>query len=391
VRFLFVKDRLAWPRSSGHDVHSYYMMRALTQLGHEVSLLTVEETSTEAVKGLSLLHLCVLGHGVGDDGRVRLSPLQERFRSYWGIDRGRIGAVRDASDVVKADAVVVVGLGVLPLLGAIDGPARIWYAGDEWVWHHLSQVRAGDPSSWSNFREAAVKGCYEWAYAGLVDRAWVVSESDRRAMRPILGLDKVDVVPNGVDSDHFRAPDVEQWERSCVFWGRLDFGPNVQAIEWFCRRIWPAVRRLAPDARFTIYGYNPTQRITALSSQGGVSVVPDLPDIRCEIARHQVVVLPFISGGGIKNKLLEAASMGKAIVGTPQASNGLKLGGREPLLTARTAGRWAGMITSLWDDSNRRARLGDEARRWVLERHTWEAAARVAESGLVTWIGRDRS
>ena len=39
---------------------------------------------------------------------------------------------------------------------------------------------------------------------------------------------------------------------------------------------------------------------------------PDLPDIRSEVARRQVVVLPFVSGGGIKNKFLEAAAMGKA-------------------------------------------------------------------------------
>jgi len=384
MKFLFVKDRLAWPRASGHDILSYQMMKALAGLGHEVSLATAEPASSEAVAGLPLVHRRVLGDGAGEDARVRLSPLQERFRSYWGVDRGRIGAVRDASDAVGADAVVVVGLGVLPYLGAIEGPARVWYAADDWVWHHVSQVRAGDPSSWSNLRDAAVKGCYEWAYAGLVDRAWVVSESDRRAMRAILGRDKVDVVITGVDGDHFHARDSEQRERSCVFWGRLDFGPNIQAIEWFCRRAWPAVRRLVPDARFTIYGFNPTGRITALASRGGVEVVPDLPDIRGEIARHQVVVLPFVSGGGIKNKLLEAASMAKAVVCSPVAVNGLRGVGHAPLMVARSANEWAEALARLWGDSDRRKGLGEDARRWVLENHSWEAAGRAVAVGLAS-------
>ena len=47
-----------------------------------------------------------------------------------------------------------------------------------------------------------------------------------------------------------------------------------------------------------------------------MKIIPDLPDLREEIAAHQVVVLPFVSGGGIKNKLLEAAAMGKAVVCT---------------------------------------------------------------------------
>ena len=43
VRLLFVKERLSWPRSSGHDVHTYYSMQALTQLGHTVGLVTLED------------------------------------------------------------------------------------------------------------------------------------------------------------------------------------------------------------------------------------------------------------------------------------------------------------------------------------------------------------
>ena len=382
MKFLFVKDRLAWPRASGHDILSYEMMKALAGLGHEVSLATAAPAATEAVDGLPLARRLVLDDGPGDDPRVRLSAPQERFRSYWGIGRRRIGSVRDAADAAGADAVVVSGLDVLPYLGAIDGPARVWYAADEWAWHHASQVRPLEPSSWSNLREAAVKGAYEWAYRGLVDRAWVVSEADRRAMAAILGRPKVDVVITGVDGDHFRAPDSEQRERSCVFWGRLDFGPNVQAVEWFCKHAWPAVLRRSPDARFTIYGFHPTPRITALGSLDGVEVVPDLPDIRPEIARHQVVVLPFVSGGGIKNKLLEAASMAKAIVCSPVAVNGLRGPGQAPLTVARSAGDWAEALGRLWGDPDRRRGMGDRARRWVLEHHTWEAAAEAVASRL---------
>jgi glycosyltransferase involved in cell wall biosynthesis len=384
MKYLFVKDRLAWPRSSGHDVHASHMMRALGELGHEVALASVEPAAAEAVNGLGLARVLVLGGGSAVDGRVRLTTLQERFRSYWGVDRGRIAAVRDASDLVDADVVVVVGLGVLPYLGAIDGPTRVWYAGDEWVWHHLSQVRAADPSSWPHLRDAAVKGLYERAYAGLIDRAWVVSEADRRALRPLIGRAKAIVVPNGVDADHYQAQAAVEHERSCVFWGRLDFGPNVQALEWFCRKVWPAVRRLVHDARFTIYGFHPTDRVTAMAAIDGVSVVADLPDLRDAIARQPVVVLPFVSGGGIKNKLLEAASLARAIVGSPVALNGLQglQDGRSPFLVARTADEWAEALASLWGDPGRRRRLGEEARRWVLANHSWEAAARAAVAGL---------
>jgi glycosyltransferase involved in cell wall biosynthesis len=383
MRYLFVKKSLAWPRSSGHDVHSYYMMRALAQLGHEVSLATVREPTSAAIEGLSLAsHRILSSDGGGSDEGVRFTWLQERFRSYWGIEPALIRAVGRAAEDCAAEVIVVVGLDVLPYLGAVKGAKRVWYAGDEWVWHHLSQVRVTRRSTWDNLRDAAVKGLYEWSYGPLLDRAWVVSEADRRAMRRMIGCARVDLVPNGVDGDHFRptlGPE-EPW--TCVFWGRLDFGPNVQALEWFCDRVWPRMRAVNPGARFTIYGFCPTDRALALASGEGVSLVPDLPDIRDEVGRHQVVVLPFVSGGGIKNKLLEAASMAKAIVCSPVASNGLRNVERAPLVVARSAAEWTEALARLWGDSDHRKRLGENARRWALENHSWEAAARAVAVGL---------
>jgi polysaccharide biosynthesis protein PslH len=107
-------------------------------------------------------------------------------------------------------------------------------------------------------------------------------------------------------------------------------------------------------------------------------VVPDLPDLRSGIAAHQVVVLPFVSGGGIKNKLLEAASMGKAVVCSPRACGGLR--GEEPLpfLRAQGPAEWLEGIRGLWDRPERRRQLGADARQWVQAHHTWETAARQA-------------
>jgi glycosyltransferase involved in cell wall biosynthesis len=260
--------------------------------------------------------------------------------------------------------------------------ARVWYAADEWAWHHLSQVQFLRPATWGNLKQAVVKGLYERAYRGLLDRVWVVSEADSRAMHWVAGARHVDVLPNGVDGDHFAPQDRPQHDCSCVFWGRLDFGPNIQALEWFGRRVWPELRRQVPESRFTIYGFQPTPPVEALARLPGVRLVPDLPDLREEVASHQVVVLPFVSGGGIKNKLLEAASMGKAVVCSPRASLGLRVSGGCPFVEARQPRDWVKAVQSLWSDPIRRRQLGTNARRWVLEAHTWGAAARTAIEGL---------
>ena len=246
----------------------------------------------------------------------------------------------------------------------------------------MSQVRIGDGALWQNLREAAVKGVYERVFAPLLDAVWVVSEADRRAMRRVIGARKIVAVPNGVDSDHFLPAEGPEADHSCVFWGRLDFGPNIQAIQWFCNRVWPAVRRQVSDATFTIIGFNPTDPIRALAGREGISLLPDLPDLRNEIGRHAVVVLPFVSGGGIKNKLLEAAAMARPIMVTPTATLGLPEANRAPLVCARGARAWVRELIALWNDPDRRLGLGAEARSWVVDHHSWASAGRAALAGL---------
>jgi glycosyltransferase involved in cell wall biosynthesis len=384
MRLLFVKDQLAWPRAAGHDVHCFHMMQALVALGHEVSLATVSPVATVALQGLKLQRCHTLPHQDDPDRgaeSLRLSGLQERFRSYWGIDVARIKAVGQMARECSADAVIAVGLSVLPYLAEVGQAVRVWYAADEWVWHHLSLMRVRDRSTWVHLAHAFFKGLYERAYGPLLDRVWVVSADDRRAMRFVTGVRAVDLLPNGVDGIHFAPRPGSVRPCSCAFWGRLDFEPNIQALEWFCGAIWPHVRRQVADATFAVYGFKPTRAIHAMASAEGITLVPDLPDLREEIARQAVVVLPFVSGGGIKNKLLEAAGMGKPIVCTPRALGGLR-GEKPPLVTARTPRQWVEHLVRLWSDESLRQRLGQRAREWVLAHHTWHAAARTAQAGL---------
>src|SRR5262249_46338414 len=150
----------------------------------------------------------------------------------------------------------------------------------------------------------------------------------------------------------------------------------------------PLVRQRAPDATFTILGFNPTDPVRAFAGREGVSLVSDLPDIRDEIARHPVIVLPFVSGGGIKNKLLEAASLAKAVVGSSKALNGLGQPERVPRVCPGDGPAGADAILELWRDPTRRHSLGREARRWVIQNHSWEAAAQLSLAGMGDHVRR---
>ncbi|MCC7044028.1 MAG: glycosyltransferase [Acidobacteria bacterium] len=378
MRLLFVKARLAWPRTHGHDVHCFEMMRALGGLGHEVALATDQPTSPKAIEGLGLAAQWTLEGHTADP--VAMSYLQERYRSYWGIAHGRIAHLRAIAAEWKPDAVVVVGLEILPYLTAPQGPRRVWYAADEWVWHYISQLASDPRNVVTHLRQAALKGLYERAFASVMDRIWVVSPAERRAMRLVTGCRGVDVIPNGVDSDTFNPAQVTPQPYSAVFWGRLGFGPNLQALRWFVERVWPLIRESRREATFAILGADPPASVTAWHGSNGITVTANLEDLRPEISRRAVAVLPFVSGGGIKNKLLEAAAMGRPIVATPRAMSGLRTAA--PAVVAGSPQAFAAGVVRLWSNADEARVMGAAARQWVIDTHSWRAAAAEAVACL---------
>jgi glycosyltransferase involved in cell wall biosynthesis len=386
LRVLFVKHALAWPRAAGHDVHCFHMMKALSELGAQVSLVTAETASDLAIAGLPLTLVRSLER-VGAEGGdaqapIRLSRMQERYRSYFGVPVTAIKAVRAAALECAADVVVAVGLDVLPYLGGIDRAVRVWYVADEQAYQHLSRIRAIDHQALFHLKHAFIKGLYERVYRPLIDRVWVVSDTERRAARWLAGMRVVDVLPNGVDADYYQPSAEPEVPRSLVFWGRLDFGTNVEALDWFGRKVWPALREEAPDAQFTIIGFDPTDAVKRLAESPGISLLANVPDLRAVVGRHMLVVLPFVSGSGIKNKLLEAAALGKPIVCTPRSCRGLRSAAEAGLVTSDRPVDWINQIRELWRDDARRHRLGAQARDWVVEHHSWVSTARDALNAL---------
>jgi glycosyltransferase involved in cell wall biosynthesis len=378
MRLLFVKHSLAWPRSSGHDVYTYHAMKQCAALGHEISFAFAVAPRPEAVDGLRLAGCYRFGGG--DRARAfggRATWLQRRFRSFFGVSDGELADIAEAAAVSRADAVVVVGLDALPYFAALPRVTCVWFAADELAWHVLSQLKL-DRTLFANLREAVIKAVYERSHRRLIDRAWVVSKAERRAMRWLAGVRTVDVVALGVDGELFAPGDEPIDERTAVFWGRLDFGPNIQALEWFAARVWPLVQSRVPDGKFTIIGFQPTDAVRRIATRPGVTLMPDVPDLRSAARRHALAVFPFVSGGGMKNKLLEAAALGMPIVCTPLATSGLRLPADRPLAITSTPESMADAIVSLWENDTRRKTAGAAARSWVLEHHTWTAMAREA-------------
>jgi glycosyltransferase involved in cell wall biosynthesis len=136
------------------------------------------------------------------------------------------------------------------------------------------------------------------------------------------------LLPDPVEADDLPASVLESSLKShdsysLVFVGGLGPSFNQDAVLYFCREIFPLIRRRVPQAKFYIVGEDPPDHIKNLAKDDGIIVTGTVSDVRPYIARAAVYVAPIRYSGGVKSKIIEALSMGKAIVASSVAVEGL--------------------------------------------------------------------
>jgi glycosyltransferase involved in cell wall biosynthesis len=196
------------------------------------------------------------------------------------------------------------------------------------------------------------------------------SEPESEAVRTLLGVDHVRVVPNGVNTAQFHPDETGAPTSDLIFTGTMNYAPNVEAVKYFCAGILPLVHRQLPEVCLHIVGAKPTIEVKALAT-GQVVIHGSVPVVQPYFRRAAVAIVPLLHGGGTRLKILEAAASGKAIVSTSLGAEGLELRPGEDLIIADSPSEFANAIIQLLTDEDRREQLGHHARE-AAERYDWD-------------------
>jgi len=199
----------------------------------------------------------------------------------------------------------------------------------------------------------------------------LVSESEAELWRRIYPNDRTYAVPNGVDLDYFQPAKSDGRSERCIFVGALDYPPNIDAVCWFARQVWPEVRRRVPSATFAIVGRNPHAEVQRLANIAGIEVIGAVPDVRPHMAEASIAIAPLRIARGIQNKILEAMAASKPVVASPQSLQGLSVEHSVPMRTAETPQEWIENIGQLLANHSYRAELGLSGRQFVERHHRW--------------------
>jgi glycosyltransferase involved in cell wall biosynthesis len=154
----------------------------------------------------------------------------------------------------------------------------------------------------------------------------------------------------------------------------MDWEPNIDAVEYFCREIFPTVLAGFPNARFQIVGRNPHSRVRKLASSS-VEVTGTVPSVAEYLRNATVVIVPLRIGGGTRLKIFEAMAMRKAMVSTSVGAEGLDVTSGKDCLLADDAPSFAAAMLAVLRDPALRRSYEDSAAALAV-RYDWSQIAR---------------
>ena len=191
------------------------------------------------------------------------------------------------------------------------------------------------------------------------------------------GIHSAQSVENGVDIDFFSTPQtIAASPLEVLFVGSLDWFPNQDAVRFFVEEIFPLIKIQKPAAQLTVVGRRAPESLALwMRRQEGVTLLSEVPDVRPCYTRAALAIVPLRIGGGTRIKILEAMSMGKPVVSTSIGAEGLAVKDGTHVLIADTPAEFARAAVSLMLSEELCRKIGQNGRKLVLERYSWDRIA----------------
>ncbi len=237
------------------------------------------------------------------------------------------------------------------------------------------------PQRWAHMRFCTLAKEIERKLFPRFDRILTASEDDEARVFALHRKARTIVYPNAIpfcDNPRRRRERPLPGD-SIVFSGNLEYHPNVQALRYFRKTVWPILKQQRPALTWRIIGKN-AERIRAWASDDrNIHVTGPIKNAVEELTRSKIAVVPLLAGSGTRVKIIEAWAASCAVVSTPVGAEGLPAQDGENLKIVRSPAGWVQAILGLLENPGAAECLGRNGRATFEKHCSWPAAWNTLE------------
>lgn len=194
-----------------------------------------------------------------------------------------------------------------------------------------------------------------------VDAVVTITDADKNAL-PGLGVKTpCFTCITGVDVNEYqKKPALPEKDKTVFYFASMDWIPNQEAVEWFLDNCWDKILKQVPDARFVIAGRGMPAHLKN-SGRSNVLSVENITDGKAFYTQHQLMVVPLLSGSGLRIKIIEGMAYGKAIVSTSVGCEGIPCTDKTNIMIADLPGDFSKSVVTLLTNSSARRSMQEQA------------------------------
>lgn len=377
MHILFLVSRVPYPLEKGDKLRAFHQLRVLSKR-HTVTLVALADQPAHRDAEPILRRYCRDVHIIPLTWSSRLINLVialltgKPFSNGYFYSRSAQRHIDRVIEQARPDHIYCQLTRVCDYVVRVDGIPKTLDYQDAFA-KGMERRAQREPffKSWLFRMEHRRLRRYEAFVLDRFNNSTIISAQDR-AFIDHAARDRIVVVRNGVDLDHFehRATDKDY---DLVFTGNMSYPPNVESVVYLVREVLPLVWSARPTVRLLIAGATPAARVKMLEGPN-VTVSGWVEDIRASYARAKIFIAPMQISIGLQNKLLEAMAMQLPCITSALANNALKgTHGRHVLVCSRPE-EYANAITHLLDNPDEAAGLAAAGYEFVKENYAWDKA-----------------
>lgn len=373
--------RIPFPPADGGTIAMYNMARALDKAGASVTILSFNTRKhfVAPEKLPSEIREKFHVQGVFLDATVKTIPAILNFfnnKSY-NISRFDTPAFHHALEVLlqqeKFDVVQMESLFMTPYLKTIRkySKAKVVLRAhnvEYLIWQRLASAANNPVKKWYlNFLAGRLKN-YEKAVLNELDAIIVLTEDDRKLYEESGAKVPMLASPIGLDTEQYEVADVSPKELQFFHLGSMDWLPNIEAVNWFLENCFPSIKKEFPKAIFHFAGKSMPDAIFKQASEQ-LKVYGRIDDARTFMSDKSVMLVPLLSGGGMRVKIIEGLAMGKTIISTAIGAEGIKYTENVNMLIGNTPEEFISRIRECIANPSRALEIGKSARDLAVTRY----------------------
>jgi polysaccharide biosynthesis protein PslH len=386
MKILQIAPRLPYPLTDGGAIGIFNITKHLAMRGHEVTMVCFGAPGLEIPSELKRwASVRIVG---GQTGHSVKKVLQSyRHRVPYTIEKFQSGlmmsTLMELCEAQRFDAVHTDHLVMAPYAIALKNAYGLPILLREHNYETTMLERFAD-----NEQNVLLKlfvrseyfrmQTYEPAICRRFDCCAMITPDDQRRLAAA-APDAISVcIPAGVSMPEQTEEGAED-QNSILFLSSLDWKPNADGFMWFYKEVFPIIQSRVPCAHIVIVGKGNAPELRAIHNEH-VKFVGFVEDVAPYLRRATVCIVPLFTGSGIRIKILEMMSYGKAIVTTPIGCEGITLTDGESALIASERDGFADAVARALVDADARLRLGRRARDTAQQSYAWESVAAQFEA-----------